>query len=170
MECYQAHAHLSNSKIEKLSLTPNKESTKASVCGLYQHMPRKILNIFWKIERAFRCSRKTKEKHHQLSGHESEQTPLSPRICSDSCPLSLWCYLIHPLLSCSFVAFNLSQHQCLFQWVSSSYQVAKYWSFSFSISPSSECSRLISFRIDWFDLCKVQGTLKHLLQHNNSKE
>ena len=45
----------------------------------------------------------------------------------------------------------------------------KYWSFSFSISPSSEYSGLISFRIDWFDLCVVQGTLKSLLQHHNSK-
>ena len=45
----------------------------------------------------------------------------------------------------------------------------KYWSFSFSISPSSEYSGLISFRIDWFDLLAVQGTLKSLLQHHNSK-
>ena len=45
----------------------------------------------------------------------------------------------------------------------------KYWSFSFSISPSSECSGLISFRIDWLDLCTVQGTLKSLLQHRSSK-
>ena len=45
----------------------------------------------------------------------------------------------------------------------------KYWSFSFSISPSNEYSRLISFRIDWFDLLSVQGTLKSLLQHHNSK-
>ena len=45
----------------------------------------------------------------------------------------------------------------------------KYWSFSFSISPSSECSGLISFRIDWFDLLAVQGTLKSLLQHHSSK-
>ena len=45
----------------------------------------------------------------------------------------------------------------------------KYWSFSFSISPSSEYSGLISFRIDWFDLFAVQGTLKSLLQHHNSK-
>ena len=41
----------------------------------------------------------------------------------------------------------------------------KYWGFSFSISPSNEYSGLISFRIDWFDLCAVQGTLKSLLQH-----
>ena len=45
----------------------------------------------------------------------------------------------------------------------------KYWSFSFSNSPSNECSGLISFRIDWFDLLAVQGTLKSLLQHRSSK-
>ena len=45
----------------------------------------------------------------------------------------------------------------------------KDWSFSFRISPSNEYSRLISFRIDWFDLLAVQGTLKSLLQHHNSK-
>ena len=45
----------------------------------------------------------------------------------------------------------------------------KYWSFSFSISPSGEYSGLISFRIDWFDLLVVQGTLKSLLQHHSSK-
>ena len=45
----------------------------------------------------------------------------------------------------------------------------KYWSFSFSISPSNEYSRLISFRTDWFDLLAVQGTLKSTLQHHSSK-
>ena len=45
----------------------------------------------------------------------------------------------------------------------------KYWSFSFSMSPSNEYSRLISLRIDWFDLLAVQGTLKSLLQHHSSK-
>ena len=45
----------------------------------------------------------------------------------------------------------------------------KYWSVSFSISPSNEYSELISFRIDWFDLIAVQGTLKSLLQHHSSK-
>ena len=45
----------------------------------------------------------------------------------------------------------------------------KYWSFSFSISPSNEFSGLISFRIDWVDLLAVQGTLKSLLQHHSSK-
>ena len=45
----------------------------------------------------------------------------------------------------------------------------KYWSFSFSISPSNEYSALISFRMDWLDLLAVQGTLKRLLQHHSSK-
>ena len=45
----------------------------------------------------------------------------------------------------------------------------KYWSFSFSISPSNEYSRLISFRMDWLDLLSVQGTIKSLLQHHSSK-
>ena len=45
----------------------------------------------------------------------------------------------------------------------------KYWSFSFSISPPNEYSGLISFRMDWFDLLAVQGTLKSLLQHHSSK-
>ena len=45
----------------------------------------------------------------------------------------------------------------------------KYWSFSFSISPSNECSGLIPSRIDWFDLLAVEGTLKNLLQHHSSK-
>ena len=72
-----------------------------------------------------------------------------------------------PLSSPSPPAFNLSQHQGLFQWVSSLHQVSKYW--SFSISPSNEYSGLISFRIDWFDFLAVQGTLKSLLQHHSSK-
>ena len=46
---------------------------------------------------------------------------------------------------------------------------SKYWSFSFSISPSNEYSGVISFRIDWFDLLAVQGTLERLLQHHSSK-
>ena len=54
------------------------------------------------------------------------------------------------------------------EWVLSS-TWPKYWSFRFSVSPSSEYSGLISFKVDWFDLLAVQGTLKHLLQHPSSK-
>ena len=74
----------------------------------------------------------------------------------------------HPLLSPSPPTFNLTQHQGLFQWVSSLHQVAS-WSFSCSISPSSEYSGLISFRIDWFDLLAVQGSHQSLLQYHSSK-
>ena len=69
----------------------------------------------------------------------------------------------HPLSLPSPSAFNVSQHQGLFQLVSFSHQVAKVWNFSFSIIPSNEYSGLISFRIDWLDLLAVQGTLKSLL-------
>ena len=75
----------------------------------------------------------------------------------------------HPLLLPSPPALNPSQCQSCFQWVSSSHQVAKYWSFSFNISPSNKYSGLISFRIDCLDLLAVQGTLKSLLQHHSSK-
>ena len=66
-------------------------------------------------------------------------------------------------------ALSHSQDRGLFQWVSSSHQVANYWRFSFSISPSNEYSGFISFRIDWFDLLIIQRTVKSLLQHHSSK-
>ena len=65
----------------------------------------------------------------------------------------------HPPSSPSPPAFNLSQHQSLFKWVSSSHQVAKVLEGSFSISPSNEYPRLILLRIDWFDLLAVHRTL-----------
>ena len=76
----------------------------------------------------------------------------------------------HPLSSPS-PTFNLSQHQRVFSYESAlRMRWPKYWSFSFSISPSNEYSGLISFKMDWLDLLTVQGTLKSLLQHHNSKE
>ena len=93
----------------------------------------------------------------------------TPGSCSNLCPSSWWC---HPTISSSVDLFFCLQsfpHQDLFQWVSSSHQVAKYWSFSFSISSFNEYSGLISLRMDWSDLLAVQGTLKSLLQHQSSK-
>ena len=95
---------------------------------------------------------------------------LSPGACSNSCPLSWWC---HPTISPSVAPFS----SCLQSFpVSESFPVShlcirwpKYWSFSFSICLSNEYSRLISFKIDWFDLLAIQGTLKSLLQHHHSK-
>ena len=93
------------------------------------------------------------------------------KTCSNSHPLSRWC---HPSISSSVGPFSCLQsfvalQNDVFQWVSSLHQMAKVFSFSFSISPSNEYSGVISFRIDWFDLLAVQGTLKSLLQHQRSK-
>ena len=75
----------------------------------------------------------------------------------------------HPLSSPSPPAFNLSQHQGLSIVSVLHIRWPKYWSFSFSISPSNEYSGLISFRMNWLDRLAVQGTLKSLLQQHNSK-
>ena len=75
----------------------------------------------------------------------------------------------HPLSSPSPPDLNLSQHQGLFQESTLRMRWPKYWSFSFSISPSNEDPGLISFRMDWLDLLAVQGTLKSFLQHHSSK-
>ena len=75
----------------------------------------------------------------------------------------------HPLLSPSPLIFNLSQHQVFSNESTLRMRWPKYWSFSFSISPSNEHPGLISFRIDWLYLLAVQGSLKSLLQHHSSK-
>ena len=74
----------------------------------------------------------------------------------------------HPLSSPSPLAFNLSHHR-VFSNESVLIRWPKYWSFSFSISPSNKYSGLISFRMDWLDLLAFQGTFKSLLQHHSSK-
>ena len=75
----------------------------------------------------------------------------------------------HPLLSPSPPTFSLSQYQGLFQWVSSSHQVATVLEFQLSISLSNEYSGLIPFTMDRLDLLAVQGSLKSLLHHHSSK-
>ena len=94
----------------------------------------------------------------------------TPGVYSNSCPSSRDVIQpSHPLSSPSPPASNLSQHQDLCNESVFHIRWPKYWSFSFSISPSNEYSGLFSFRIDWFDLLAVQGTLKSLLQHHSSK-
>ena len=89
---------------------------------------------------------------------------LSPRVCSNSCPLSQWC---HPTISSSVTLFSSCPQSfpALGSFPTSQLRIGwpKYW--SFSNSPSNEYSGLISFRIDWFDLLAVQRTLKTLFQH-----
>ena len=88
--------------------------------------------------------------HHQLPG-----------VYSNSCPSSRWC---HPAISSSVISIRVFSSESILhiRW-------PKYWSFSFSISPSNEHPGLISFRMDWLHLLAVQGTLKSLLQHHSSK-
>ena len=94
----------------------------------------------------------------------------SPEVCPSSCPLHWWC---HPAISSSDVLFLLpsvfpsirdfsNELALLIRW-------PKYWSFSFSISRSSEYSGSPSLKIDWFDLLAVQGTFRSLLQRRSSK-
>ena len=95
----------------------------------------------------------------------------TPRACSEnSCLSSQWCHtaisfcrppILLPSIFPSIRVFSNESGLCI-RW-------PQYWSFNFSISPSSECSGLISFRIDWLDLLAVQGILTSLLQHHSSK-
>ena len=109
--------------------------------------------------------------HHGLQHARLPCPSPTPEACSNSCPLSQWC---HPTISSSVVPF------CSLPSIFPSIRVfsnesalcirwPKYWSFSFSISPSNEHPGLISFRMDWVDLLAVQGTLKSLLQHHSPK-
>ena len=104
---------------------------------------------------------------HELKHARFPWPSLSPWVCSNSCPLNQWC---HPTIS-AFVVLCSSCPQSFL--ASGSFpelvlciRWPKYW--SFSISPCSEYSGLIFFRIDWFDLLAIQGTLKSLLQHHSS--
>ena len=97
---------------------------------------------------------------------------LTPEACSNSCPLSQWC---HPTISSSVVPFSscLSSIFPSLRFFSNESVLCirwpVYWSFSFSISLSSEYSGLISLRMDWLTLLAVQGTLESLLQHHSSE-
>ena len=110
-----------------------------------------------------------------LRPHESQHArppcpSPTPGVYSDSCPLSWWCHpaiilcrplLLLPPIPPSIRVFS-TESTLRMRW-------PKYWSFSFSISPSIEHPGLICFRMDWLDLLAVQGTLKSLLQHHSSK-
>ena len=86
----------------------------------------------------------------------------TPGACSNSYPLSRWCHVPFSWLQ-SFPAWVFSNESVF------SIRWPKYWSFSFSISPSNKYSGLISFRMDWLDLLAIEGTPKSLLQHHSSK-
>ena len=106
--------------------------------------------------------------HHGLQHAQPSCPSPSPGICPSSCPLNQWCYPINsssgiPFSSCP--QFFPESGSFPMSWLFTS--GGQYW--SFSISPSNEYTGLISFRIDWFDLLAVQGTLKNLLQNHSLK-
>ena len=110
-------------------------------------------------------------QHHEPQHARPPCPSPTPRVYSNSCPLTRW---RHPTISSSVDPFSccqsisasgsflMSQSVLHIRWL-------KYWSFSFSISPSNDHSGLISFRMDWLDLHAVQGTLKSLLQYHSTK-
>ena len=136
----------------------------STVLGTYSHPP---------------CSSSVQFNHSAMSdslqphGLQHSRPPCpspTPRVYSNSCPLSWWC---HPTISSSVIPF--SSHLQSFP-ASGSLPVIQFFpsgglsiGVSFSISPSNEYSGLISCRMDWLDLLAVQGTLKSLLQHHSSK-
>ena len=97
-----------------------------------------------------------------ITSSQSLLKPMSIESVMPSNHLILCCPLL--LLPSVFPSIRVFYNESVFyiRW-------PKYWSFSFSISPSNEYSGLTSFRTDWFDLLAVQGTLKSLLQHHGSK-
>ena len=110
--------------------------------------------------------------HHGLQHTRLPCPSPTPTACSNSCPShplvmpSYHLILCHPLLLLPLIPPSIrvfsNELVLRIRW-------PKYWSFSFTISPSNEYSGLISFRMDWLDLLAVQGTLKSLLQHHSSK-
>ena len=118
-----------------------------------------LLSLVWLLVTPMDCSTPGLPVHHQLP----ELAPTHVHWVGDAIQPS------HPPSSPSPPAFNLSQHHGISNESVLCIRWPKYWSFSFSISPSNEYSGLISFRMDWLDLLAVQGTLKSLLQHHSSK-
>ena len=139
-----------------------------------------MLQTFWKIVRQFLINlnilfflfshsvMSNSLQHHGLQLARLPCPSATPRACSNSCPLSQWS---HPAISSSIVPFSCPQSFLASGFFSSELVLCikwpKYW--NFSINPSNEYSKLISFRIDCFDLLAVQGTLKSLLQHHSLK-
>ena len=103
---------------------------------------------------------------HQASLSITNSRSLLKLTSSESLMTSNHLILCHPLLPLSsiFPSIRVFPNESVLH-----IRLPKYWSFSFSISPTNEYSGLISFRMDWLDLLAVQGTLKSLLQHHSSK-
>ena len=134
------------------------------LCIFFCHVPGVTPSLLFSCSVTSNCLRPHGLQHARLPCPSP-----SPIACSDSCPLNQRC---HPTIWSSVIPFS-----CLQSFPASGFfpnesallriRWPKYW--IFSISPSNEYSGLMSFRTHWFDLLAVQGTLKSLLQHHNSK-
>ena len=155
-------------------------SLPTSVCSILYH--RKVIcpgciflsAYFWFIQPTssvqFSCSVMSDSlQPHELQHAKPPCPSPTPRVHPNSCASSQWC---HPTISSSVVPFSscpesLPAIRVFSNGLTLRMRWSKYWSFSFSISPSNE--GLVSFRMDRLDLLAVQGTLKSLLQHHSSK-
>ena len=132
-----------------------------------------IVALFTTLKASVQFSRSVVSDSLRPWGLQHSRPPCPPPtrgVYSNSCPLSQWCHpaispshslLLLPIVFSSIRVFS-NESVLWIRW-------PKYWSFTFSISPSNEYSGLISFRMDWLDLLAVQGALKSLLQHHSSK-
>ena len=146
---------------ECLTLLP--EFNSGSVRGQQLQQHRQMANALVDVQLSsvadpMNCSKPGLPVHHQL--------PSSPKLMSvesvmPSKHVILFCPLLLPSIFPSIRVFSNKLALCI-RW-------PKYWSLGFSISPSNECSGLISFRSDWFDFLAVQVCFKSLLQHHSSK-
>ena len=138
------------------------------VCWEWQSVVRPWGSKLPWIEWLFYCSVVLTLWSHGLQHSRLSRPSLSPRICTsiESVVAPNHLILCHPLL---LLPFSLSQHWVFSNELPLRIRWPKYWSFTFSISPFNEYSGLIFFRINWFDLLAVQGTLKSLLQHHSLK-
>ena len=124
-------------------------------CIQFSSVTQSCLTLYDSID----CSTPGLPVHHQLPGLLKLMSieSVMPTNHLNHC----WSLLLLPSIFLSIRIFS-NESALHIRWT-------KYWSFSFSISPSNEHSGLISFRMDWLDLLAVQGTLKSLLQHHSSK-
>ena len=140
-------------------------------CSIKKKKKSSVFQVFFSSVQLSRSVVSDSLRPHELQHARPPCPSPTPGVHPDSCLLSRWCHLttsssVITFSSCpqSLPASGSFPMNQLFTWGGE-----KYWSFSFSISPSNEHPRLICFRMDWLDLLAVQGTLKSLLQHHSSK-
>ena len=102
----------------------------------------------------------------QPHGNAAHQASLSPGVCSNSHQLSWWC---NPTISSSVTRFSSCKCQSLFQWLGILHPVAKVFKLQHQQQSFQYSFRVDFFRIEWFDLLAIHGTLKSLLQHQSLK-